>query len=256
MAKKTKKAVRDHLSQLVKDAMTRVSNFDETDGGHNPFRSRLIDDAYLEAAKFERSFVTSMGSRGYEQLGRIIAEGAGHTATRSRITQGPISAGQRAYIATLLRSFRVDKKAVPDWMQEVAKLAELASDGARETVSITSDLYVKTTGGEELFFSMKTVKPNLDQTERAKRDLLELIAMNPDHKAYFVLPYNPYGEEREKYNFTIPFKIFDMRKDPSVLIGKDFWDLLGGPGTYEDLLEVFGEVGEELQERLAEFFEK
>lgn len=256
MNKKTKKDVHDSLSQLLEDAMTRVSNFDESDGGHNPFRSRLIDDAYLEAAKFERSFVTSMGSRGYEQLGRIIAEGAGHTATRSRITQGPISAGQRAYIDTLLRGFRTNKKAVPDWTQEVTKLAELASDGDRETVSVTSDLYVKTTGSEELFFSMKTVKPNLDQTERAKRDLLELIAMNPDHKAYFVLPYNPYGEEREKYNFTLPFKIFDMRKDPSVLIGKDFWDLLGGPGTYEDLLEVFEEVGEELKEKLAEFFEK
>src|SRR5690606_38022644 len=115
----------------------------------------------LEAAKFERSFVTSMGSRGYEQLGRIIAEGAGHTATRSRITQGPISTGQKAYIDTLLRDLRANKQ-VPDWTQEVERLAELASDGARESVSVTSDLYVKTTGSEELFFSMKTVKPNLD----------------------------------------------------------------------------------------------
>jgi|SRR5690625_25954 len=255
MDKQTKMVVKDSLSQLVKDAVTRVSNFDESDGGHNPFRSRLIDDAYLEAAKFERSFVTSMGSRGYEQLGRIIAEGAGHTAARSRITQGPISTSQKAYIEVLLRDLRGNKQ-VPDWQQEVAELVNLASDGSKETVSVTSDLYVKTTGGEDLFFSMKTVKPNLDQTERAKRDLLELIAMNPDHKAYFVLPYNPYGEEREKYNFTIPFKIFDMRNDPSVLIGKDFWDLLGGEGTYEDLLEVFEEVGEDLQEKLAQFFEK
>src|SRR5690606_32501006 len=86
MDKKTKNDVHDHLSRLLEDAMERVSERDESDGGHNPFRSRLINDAYLEAAKFERSFVTSMGSRGYEQLGRIIAEGAGHTATRSRIT--------------------------------------------------------------------------------------------------------------------------------------------------------------------------
>lgn len=252
---RTRQLLKKHTLQLVEDAMDRVNSRDGSDGGRNPFRSALIDDSYWAIPKFERSFVTSMGSRGYEELARIIAEGAGHTATRSRITQGPISSGQKSYIDNLLRELRANKR-VPDWSKEVARLSDLASKGIREAVSVTSDLYINTKDGEELFFSMKTVKPNLDQTERAKRDLLELIAMEPAHKPYFALPYNPYGEGRETYNFTIPFKIFDMRHDPSVLIGRDFWDLVGGSGTYEALLEVFDEVGEELKPKLEAFFKQ
>jgi len=30
-----------------------------------------------------------------------------------------------------------------------------------------------------------------------------------------------------------------------VVIEDEFWDIVGGPGTFEELLEVYGEVGSE-----------
>ncbi len=30
-----------------------------------------------------------------------------------------------------------------------------------------------------------------------------------------------------------------------VLLGSEFWDLIGGKGTYDELLEIYAEVGRE-----------
>ena len=35
-----------------------------------------------------------------------------------------------------------------------------------------------------------------------------------------------------------------MQVGIDLIIGKDFWDLVGGSGCYEDLSKIFQEVGE------------
>ena len=42
------------------------------------------------------------------------------------------------------------------------------------------------------YISLKTVKPNIDQTAVVKEDCLHLTIANPNCKTYFGLPYNPY----------------------------------------------------------------
>ena len=48
-------------------------------------------------------------------------------------------------------------------------------------------------------------------------------------------------------------KMYDMHKDECVLIGKSYWDFLGGEGFYEELIEVFAEVGKETKQTLLGF---
>ena len=67
---------------------------------------------------------------------------------------------------------------------------------------------------------------------------------------YFGLPYNPFGEKRELYNFHPPMGIFDFRHDPVVLIGRDMWDTIGGVGCYNELLEIASQVGKETRESI------
>jgi len=55
--------------------------------------------------------------------------------------------------------------------------------------------------------------------------------------------YNPYYPE--KYKRWTCLKFFDIGKD--FLIGKDFWDFLGGNGTYEQLIKIYENVGEEIR---------
>ena len=99
----------------------------------------------------------------------------------------------------------------------------------------------------EEYYSLKTVKPNLDQTETAKKDMLRLMTAEENSEAYFALPYNPAGEgEIYKLAHSIPYKLFDMDNDSNVLIGKKLWDKIGqDDDTYDELLEIFNKVGEE-----------
>ena len=99
--------------------------------------------------------------------------------------------------------------------------------------------------GVDNYISLKTVKPNIDQTSVAKEDCLRLSVADPNCNVYFGLPYNPYGECKEDYAHNPPMGIFDFRHDPVVLIGKEMWDTIGGDGCYEELLEIAAEVGKE-----------
>ncbi|RJO62391.1 MAG: TdeIII family type II restriction endonuclease [Dehalococcoidia bacterium] len=42
--------------------------------------------------------------------------------------------------------------------------------------------------------------------------------------------------------------------DKELMVGKEFWDFVGGPGTYEDLLDCFERVGIELRQEIDDYF--
>ena len=98
--------------------------------------------------------------------------------------------------------------------------------------------------------SIKTVKPNIDQTAEAKRDLLKLKINDPEAQVYFGLYYNPYGENKADYAWAPPKGVFDFRNDSVVLIGRDYWDTLGGSGTYDEVLQIAQEVGVRTRHRI------
>ena len=53
-----------------------------------------------------------------------------------------------------------------------------------------------------------------------------------------------YIETDEERLNRLKAELFDLKEE--VLVGIEFWDLLGGKGTYDDLLKVFEEAGLEL----------
>ena len=67
--------------------------------------------------------------------------------------------------------------------------------------------------------------------------------------AYYALPYNPYGE-RQNYAWSFPARWFNMREDKAVLIGDEFWDKIGGMGTYRSFITAVNEIGREYCDRI------
>lgn len=231
--------------RVIDEPFSSIENLSQ-----NPFGARLVPEEIWKGAKFERSFVTSLGQGVFEQIGKIIAEGTGSYATNQHPTVGKVSKAKREKIEQILRELRNSKtsKRYPKWESELEEIRS-ESDEELVTITINSDLYIKRPSGQEEFYSFKTAKPNIDQTERAKRDMLELWAINEKSKVFFGLPHNPYGEGNT-YAYTPPFKIFDMVNDPCVLIGSELWDAIGGEGTYTQLLEIFKEVGSDYKVRI------
>lgn len=70
--------------------------------------------------------------------------------------------------------------------------------------------------------------------------------------AKIAIPYNPY--EPKLYNRWTMKGMFDLKNQ--ILVGKEFWDFLGGEGTYETLLQIFEDVGIELKSEIDARFAK
>ena len=118
----------------------------------------------------------------------------------------------------------------------------------------TVDLFLKKDDGEEIYFEIKGPKPNKNEMRAAKRDLLEILAMKACEgkkvKIYLGMYYNPYYPK--EYQRWTCLKFFNKGQD--FLIGKDFWDFLGGAGAYENLIKIYEDVGEEIRPVLDQKF--
>ena len=81
--------------------------------------------------------------------------------------------------------------------------------------------------------------------------MLKLYSMNPVQidGAYYALPYNPYGK-RADYTWAFPARWFDMRNDEVVLIGDEFWEKIGGTGTYKAFISAVNEIGKDYKDRI------
>jgi len=102
--------------------------------------------------------------------------------------------------------------------------------------------------GIEYYFEIKTAKPNINEFTSIKKQMLDWIAMRGSEKTkskiktIVAIPFNPY--EPKPYERWTLQGLFDLRQE--VVVGPEFWDLLGSKNTYEDLLNVFEGAGLEL----------
>ncbi len=239
----TKEEIKAVLKDCIDRAITRVAK----DKTYRPFHEALLTKGLVIASTFERSFSTSFGQGPIEDISRIVATATGAECIRQKETRVNVNKGAVDEIERILSALRSNDSR-PNWKKEVERISAFKK-GDYVQRRVVSDLWIKR-GKDEIFISIKTVKPNLDQTEIVKKDLLLLKAHDPSYKTYLCLYYNPGGPERKDYNWTMPSKIFDMLNDDCVLIGQDYWDLIGGKGTYKELLGIFEEVGRETHKKL------
>jgi hypothetical protein len=138
----------------------------------------------------------------------------------------------------------------PDWDTELAYV--LKGKGEDIPVQIVCDVYAEDTKNNRRYaFELKAPLPNSDQSKVSKEKLLKLYSMEPSRVdgAYYALPYNPY-RQRENYSWSFPSRWFNMREDKVVLIGDEFWEKIGGLGTYQAFITAINEIGKEYKERI------
>lgn len=257
MEEKYKKAIKDEFINCAKNTLTRVKSSLEKnhDGGnYKPFHESILIPEAILWSKFERSFSTSFGQRLIEEVSSLLAKANGAEVSRQKATDIDIDARQADAVENHLKDIK-EGKCKGCWKDDLEKICKQSStDSARHQARIISDLWYKK-DGKEYYFSIKTVKPNIDQTAEAKRDLLKLKLNDPTCSVFYGLYYNPWGEKRENYKHNPPMKVFDFHQDEVVLIGKEYWDQIGGVGAYEKVLEIAKEAGQETK-KIVESFAK
>ncbi len=241
------KSTVDHITSILQSCVLRAINRVKNDSTYRPFHEALLTPKLVAAAAFERSFSTSFGQGPIEEISQILANASGAESARQKETMAEVNKGAVDEIERVLSSLRGGESS-PNWKKEVSKV-KVYSKSDYVVRRIISDLWIKR-NNTEIFISIKTVKPNIDQTEIVKKDMLLLKAHNPDFETFFGLYYNPGGPNRSDYNWSVPTKIFNMEKDDCVLIGQEYWDFVGGKGTYTALLKIFEKVGNDTRVQL------
>lgn len=255
--KDMKAAIQDVIKAMMDRVMERVLVTDpfieEEHRAKRPLYAALVPDEIFKGSHFERRFVTPFGNA-WQSLAIVAAEaGLGHGVASHRI-DGVVKAERLRRITEILNRLehaeRGQRKIQPDWNTELSYI--LAGDGENIPVSIICDVYAEDVESSKRYaFELKAPLPNSDQTKVSKEKILKLYCMDPRQvdEAYYALPYNPYGT-KENYSWSFPARWFNMRKDEVVLIGEEFWEKIGGLGTYRAFIEAVNEIGREYKDRI------
>lgn len=212
-----------------------------------PFLARLVQDSEKVAAySFIHSLATTLGMSIYEETAKIIAaENCEECFTKYGVG-GAISRDQKSVIENIVRQLRNGERE-PGIKKEISEvLAADSRNGKFQKDGNIADFFM-IRDGQEFYFEIKTVKPNIDVFTKSKAKLLEWIARRrKPAKVFLAFPYNPYYPE--PYSRFTDQNLMDHPND--FLIGNEFWDLLGGKNTFEDLLVVFDQVGKNWQNKI------
>lgn len=211
-----------------------------------PFHFRLLGRDRMALFSFIQSVNTMLGTSIFEQIGQMIAEPMSKKAIgQYKGLEGHIGSEAVLKVDNIVRDLRsVSRK--PDKKLETKEILKVACGGELgKSLKKRIDLFLETKDGIECYFELKTAKPNISEFVSVKRQLLEIIAMrgsqNPKVKirTIMAIPYNPH--EPEPYDRWTLGGLFDLKEE--LLVGEEFWDFLGGQGTYEKLLGIFKEAG-------------
>jgi type II restriction enzyme len=241
---------RDQIANLLREQIRRKLSDYSPESSNMPFHVRLLGRDRMALFSFIQSINTMLGTSVFEQVAAIIAAPNFKRAVNQyKEFNNTISDKAQAMIQHILDDLR-SAKATPNKPKEIKKILRVAKDGTMKKVKRPRiDLFLEAKDGTEYYFDLKTAKPNVDEIVGFKRKMLEWVAIrgsvDPRPKIYtgLAIPYNPY--EPQPYDRWTFQGMFDLPNE--IKVAKEFWDFLGGQDTYEELLQIFEDVGLELR---------
>lgn len=133
----------------------------------------------------------------------------------------------------------------PSLSEMIDAVLNIRNEGEVSEKIAQSELFIRTHDDREFFFEVKPPLPDKDQCYSSLTHILyhHLIRglPRPQVQSYFAMAYNPYGPERKDYKWSVA-KMY-LPFDQATLIGHEFWNIVGGPTAYEELLDIYHEVG-------------
>ncbi|HBR15010.1 MAG TPA: TdeIII family type II restriction endonuclease [Candidatus Omnitrophica bacterium] len=255
---KMKEAIQSVIKLMMDRVMHKVLVEDpfikEDHKAEKPLYAALVPDEIFKGSHFERRFVTPFGGV-WEKLAIVAAnKGLGHGEQGVSI-KGQVNSERlrriQEILNTLEHSGKGKEKVRPDWKKELKYILEGKSEKLIPT-TVICDVYAEDKKNNKKYvFELKAPLPNSDQTKVSKEKILKLYSMQPMqiNEAYYALPYNPYGK-RVDYAWAFPARWFNMKSDDVVLIGDEFWEKIGGTGTYKAFISAVNEIGKDYKDRI------
>jgi len=246
------------VENVLKNALRRKFQNYKPEPAAMPFHSRLLGKDRMALFSFIHSLNTNFGTSIFEPVAISLAKSKFKRAESQAIAGDKISSKAQMEIQNIMDNLTTAKTS-PNKQKEIEVIKKVARQGEFRKIKPTKvDVLLESYSGELLLFDIKTAKPNSGGFKEFKRTLLEwtaiILAENPKARAQtlIAIPYNPY--DPEPYNRWTIRGMLDLEKE--LKVANEFWDFLGGEGTYEDLLKCFERVGIELRNEIDEYFAK
>lgn len=223
---------------------------------HMPFHHRLLGKDRYAMFSFIQSMNTTFGISIWEQVAVILAKGSGNYAERQYKLLGEIDERTGKIISEIHYKLRKGEIAA-NKKDEVERIRrEIKKGQAKVDPDSVVDLFARIKH-EENYFDITSAKPNMKEFVALKLKLLRWAALklSQDKNATVItrlaIPYNPYyPEPYERWTLK---GLYDL-DNGEILVGEEFWNFVASDNIYEELLDVFQEVGKELRSEVDKKF--
>lgn len=256
ISRHTRDEISSYLRRVVYDKLKAY----QPETVHAPFQHRLLGRDRYAMFSLIQSMNTTFGMSVWEQLSVILAKGVNNWAQRKFRLIGSIDEDTERLIATIhlrLRKRELLSNVDDETEQirtQIQQMPPRTNDPDR-----TVDFYTKV-AEVEYYFDITSVKPNMKEFSALKLKLLRWKALrlsqekNVQIQTRLAIPYNPYHPEPyERWTLS---GLFDL-PNGEVMVAEEYWNFVGQGNIYQELLDIFQEVGEELREdidrKFAEF---
>jgi type II restriction enzyme len=223
-----------------------------------PFHTRLLGKNRMALFSFIHSLNTNFGTAIFEPVAKSLALSKFKSVSTQQSTGTQISENAQQVIQNIMDNL-ITANQQPCKSKEIEAIRKVCQTGLMKTTKPTLvDLWIENYDNEFFLFDIKTAKPNKGGFIEFKRTLLEwvaiILAKNPTAKinTCIAIPYNPY--EPKPYSRWTMAGMLDLEHELKVAV--EFWDFLGGEGTYPELLNCFERVGIELHSEIDLYFAK
>jgi len=240
----TKKQIEDIKNLLRQKIDEKLKNY-ARETSSMPFLAKLMQDSEKVAAySFIHSLATTLGMSIYEKISEIVASLTYDEVKTGFDVEGEISDEENRVISKILQEIK-NRTRKTNKEQEIKEILQCKSKTGRK-IKVRADLFLKK-GDDEFYIEIKTAKPNIDVFAKSKEKLIQWIALRKKKvNTLLAIPYNPYHPE--------PYGRFTMQgyldEGKELYVAEKFWELLGGKGTYKEILDIFDEVGKEFKEKI------
>jgi Type II restriction endonuclease, TdeIII len=218
-------------------------------GELKPFQAAIIPPELIRINQFERGLSTRLGNS-LEECARLIALEYHQDARRGYDIKAEVSVAAFAEAERQKEKYESianRQQAKPSFEEMITAVLNARRSDDLEMKSVRADLYILARDGTEFLFEIKAPKPNKGQCLEVIQRLLRFHLLRgtnrPQVQAYYAMPYNPYGVTKADYKWSQAINYLPFNE--AVVIGVDFWNIVGGATAYEDLLDIYLEVGHE-----------
>jgi len=250
----TKKQTKS-VENIIKDSLRRKFHEYKPETSYMPFHYRLLGRDRMALYSFLQSLTTAFGTSIFQPVAEVLASLNFEFAQKQYVLGNAISEQAQIEIQHIINDLTIGKN--PNKVEEIERIRKVCGKGTMNKLkTVKADLLIQSADGVVYLFDLKTAKPNVSNFKDFKRTLLEwtalFLANNPSAKikTYIAIPYNPY--EPKPYERWTLKGMLDLENE--LKVAQEFWDFLGGEGTYEELLDCFERAGIEMRREIDEYF--